>query len=222
MVMKKNIILFFLILFSPQLIAQENRKHEIRAKAGATSNVEVLLGASYQFMLNKYIGITGGADVYHLLLKEMRFIGGIHSGKVVNGDRNQTNNLLFNFSGTCKIPLLRQNNETVLYMHFEPGFSLKPMPNSFVEVSYLSGKPTAIAQFYRVFYNQGGEWFNLFFNNSISIDLDDFQIHLGYSISNYDPYGGLRNITIETTPYNPYLPRKQTTHYLFAAIIFNI
>ena len=52
----------------------------------------------------------------------------------------------------------------------------------------------------------------------MQIEVESWVFSAGYTISNYDVYGGRRNLVIEQKPLNDMLWKKKMTHSFFLSI----
>ncbi|OAV64026.1 hypothetical protein Barb6_03421 [Bacteroidales bacterium Barb6] len=199
--------------------AQEskNYKHEARFTAGINSQVAIEIEPSYTFMLNKYIGLTGGINMMKQVYSE-RIQTKEHSNYAWRLREGQSDDgaLLFRPALHFQYSLFKQYGEDILSIHIEPGVYLRMFPNEKLQffredVHHLSPSLDT-----RTLKNKGGEFISYHLKCYITLSLDRLQFSAGCAYSNFDIYSNRRNISIEGTSMNDLLwKRRNTFTYLF-------
>ncbi|MDR0836294.1 MAG: hypothetical protein LBN11_06945 [Tannerella sp.] len=194
-------------------------RSEWQVNASLNSNAEWEVEPEYVLMFNTCLGVCAGFGMrsefdidYNPVSEKTRPLGWY-----ISTDNWRVRKLLIRPAMKIRFPILKEAQKPVLWFNMEPGLLFVPFPNETLTVTYSHSDLFSPGR-YKKIHNHKGDILYGQINNSISLDLDIFQLSLGYSISNYDLYGGRRNIVVDGASINSLIPKRHLTHSIFVSI----
>ena len=90
--------------------------------------------------------------------------------------------------------------------------------NEHLQIGYREEDHLVTGIFKENVTNTNGEWLYWNVKSFMQIEVESWVFSAGYTISNYDVYGGRRNMLIERKPLNDMLWKKKMTHAFFLSV----
>lgn len=223
--MKRYLFYLPFLLISPSLYAQQPDKHPLweTELAGGLNNYDAWeIEPSITFYPLHYTGITMGllfTSPYHT-----NSPGGIAKDQKLRWsctDENTTNHF-FALRPALKFNTPRlwigEDKDYALYLSVSPGLTIPLPANQTFSIDYFpnhEGVWTALRR--EQVKNSGGKRLYFHLRTTASFEIDNSLIlSVGYVISDFDLYGGSRNITIEGERLD--LPHHRLMHTAFVSI----
>lgn len=117
---------------------------------------------------------------------------------------------------------LGEDKDYTLYLSLSPGLTLPLPANRSVDVNYIpnhEGTWTPLKT--ERFHNKGGASVFYHVKTAVAFELDETIVFsAGYTFSTYDPYDGLRHISVEGKELNPKKQRYMHSFFISAGVRF--
>lgn len=219
------IVVLLLFFTTVSLSAQDkDPKMEATLLGGLNSNDAWEVEAAFTYYFLPYLGGTLGIGFTEQYSEE-GYSGIVqHDSKLkwhINDDDIEVFKLLLRPAIRLSTPAFQfgRDKDLGLRFHVEPGLQMAVPANEKLSIDYRLDDSYQLVKIESV-SNKGGDW--LFWNvrGFFSLDLDEFSISAGYSLSNFDIYSGRRQIVIENKRLNDLLPSRKLTHTGFIALSY--
>lgn len=221
----KRFLLLMMMLIPLVVEAKEEefRKWEFALSAGVNNNYSWEVEPAFTFFVCKYVGITGGINFTGQFYDEY-YSGPAPGGKemrwAIGSDESNVKRILFRPAIRLRTPNLNRRGDQDFRVTFnmEPGVYMAVPVDETLKVSYRSEEHFTPSPYSENVKNTDGEWLYWNVKNFMQVELENWVFSAGYTISNYDVYGGRRNIVIEHKPLNDLLWKKKMTHSFFLSV----
>lgn len=219
-------LLLWMLLFLPVLAtAKEDtfRRWEIALSGGVNNNYAWEVEPSFTFFLCKYAGITAGVNFTGQFYDEY-YSGPAPGGKemvwTINSDESNAKRILFRPAIRLRTPNLngRGDRDFKVTFNVEPGVYMAVPVNETLQVGYRNGNHFVPGGLTESVTNKDGDWLYWNAKSFMQVEIENWVFSAGYTISNYDVYGGRRNMVIERKPLNDILWKKKMTHSFFLSV----
>lgn len=221
----KRLLLCIMMILPLLATAKEDKlqRWEINVSGGVNNNYAWEVEPSITFFLCKYVGITGGVNFTGQFYDEQYSgpaPGGNETKWVISSYESNAHRILFRPAIRLRTPNLNRRGDPDFKVTFnvEPGLYMAVPVNETLEVSYHIDDHFTPGTLTESITNENGDWLYWNAKSFMQIELENWVFSAGYTLSNYDVYGGRRNIVIERKPLNDILWKKKMTHSFFLSV----
>lgn len=220
----KRLLLWMVLLLPVVAGAKEEeafRRWEFALSGGLNNNYSWEVEPAFTFFVCRYVGITGGVNFTGQFYDE--YYSGSAPGNMrwyIGSDESNVKRILFRPALRLRTPNINRWGDRDLKVTFnmEPGAYMVVPANETLRVGYENEKHPTPALHTEDVTNLNGDWLYWNVRSFVQIEVESWVFSAGYTISNYDVYGGRRNLVIERKPLNDMLWKKKMTHSFFLSI----
>lgn len=226
--MNKKVFLFILPLLAlPITVLAQKESYDpetnVMVMVGYNGNHSTDLEASLAYYPFRLFGVSVSVNSSFQNYTDVPEYGGASSP--TNGYWEMPDKKVLSFSIipelSLRTPKWRLGGEegNGLFLVFNPGLNIVLFPDEKIKFhTVTSSQMDGTKSQFRTITNKHAQWFYWRTKFSFSYQLDVTVISLGFYISNYDVYGGRRNIVINGNKLNNSLPEKEMTGGVFLSI----
>lgn len=215
----RNII--YLISFLPlcAMAQGDEPHHEISMSAGIMSNQAYDTRLTYQYYLNKSIGVGASFGYYkqwhanHIPQSELHHEKW-DSWRLSEKDYKPQNIYLE--------PTLSLNSPTIVQVgrwSFKLGVDIGVMfqlPYTLVNVKYIN--TTTQASHQKSLHTSDMQWCFWDIRPTIKVESNNIFVALGYGLSDFDVYSSYRKISVQGKPFDDFYPKKKLNNTFFLRV----
>lgn len=219
-------ILFSILLIILTTVTQAREKNEATFYAGLSaygSEPTYNLELSYSYFFLPNIGVTGGIEYIDNYDRYGGFSTEINGRKCEIKDEDaRIQKFSFNFLASFKTPIvwLNRKHESGLIYHCDPGICISIPWNDRVSLWEIDQQHPFLEEVTHTVNNHNGQVMSWKVRNRISYRIPDAEVSIGYTISNFDLFGGRRNMKINNRPLWHDLPSHKFTHTVFVSVSY--
>lgn len=223
----KRLLLWIMMLFSVLAGASEDgfkfKRWEFALSGGLNNNYAWEVEPSFTYFICKYVGVTGGVNFTGQFYDEYYSgpaTGGPDLKWFISSDDSNAKRILFRPAIRLRTPNINKWGDRDLRVTFnvEPGMYMAVPVNEHLQIGYREEDHLVTGIFKENVTNTNGEWLYWNVKSFMQIEVESWVFSAGYTISNYDVYGGRRNMVIERKPLNDMLWKKKMTHAFFLSV----
>lgn len=215
----RNII--YLISFLPLCaMAQEDEPHhEISMSAGIMSNQAYDTRLTYQYYLNKSIGVGASFGYYKQWYANYIPQSELHHGEwdywKLSEKDCKPQNIYLEPSLSINSPAIAQVGRRSLKLGLDVGVMFQ-LPYTLVNVKYINTTTQASQQ--KSIHTNDMQWCFWDIRPTIKVESKNLFVALGYGLSDFDVYASYRKITVQGKAFDDFYPKKKLNNSFFLRV----
>ena len=215
----RNII--YLISFLPLCaMAQEDEPHhEISMSAGIMSNQAYDTRLTYQYYLNKSIGVGASFGYYKQWYANYIPQSELHHGEwdywKLSEKDCKPQNIYLEPSLSINSPAIAQVGRWSLKLGLDVGVMFQ-LPYTLVNVKYINTTTQASQQ--KSIHTNEMQWCFWDIRPTIKVESKNLFVALGYGLSDFDVYASYRKITVQGKAFDDFYPKKKLNNSFFLRV----
>ncbi len=201
-------------------MAQEDEPHhEISMSAGIMSNQAYDTRLTYQYYLNKSIGVGASFGYYKQWYANYIPQSELHHGEwdywKLSEKDCKPQNIYLEPSLSINSPAIAQVGRWSLKLGLDVGVMFQ-LPYTLVNVKYINTTTQASQQ--KSIHTNDMQWCFWDIRPTIKVESKNLFVALGYGLSDFDVYASYRKITVQGKAFDDFYPKKKLNNSFFLRV----